>query len=318
MILNLDEHPINEGPSKGDDVERFEPKRPRQTGLWVAFVLLVCAAFAAGVHGYRILRDTGIEVAQVPAMMKSLADLNGRLRSAEQVTGAWAGDKQKLLERLGLLERRVNSGLQQAKNHADKATEQLEARIEDEMDERAAVADGRLDKLETEQASDRAQFAQLRKELSNAQQEIASLRQASDGEFANLHQHVEGSDRALETLGHRFDRQRIEFEVAKNRDTAITPGVALKVTNTDVRRQQFSGWVQLLPEARFLWVNEHGIQQPVAFYRQRDNQPFDLVVTRVAGESIVGYLLTPADANQKAGGPVARLEASGPRARQGE
>jgi hypothetical protein len=92
----------------------------------------------------------------------------------------------------------------------------------------------------------------------------------------------------------------------------------LKVTDTDVRHQQFSGWVQLLPESRFLWVNEHGIHQPVAFYRQRDNQPFDLVVTRVTGDSIVGYLLKPAGAAQSAGTPVARLESSPPRDPQGD
>ena len=318
MILNLDEHPINEGPSKGDDVERFEPERPRQTGLWVAFVLLACACVAAGVHGYRILRETGIEVAQVPAMVRSLADLSGRLQAAEQLIGTWAGDQKKLTDRLGVLERRVNSGLQKASQHADNATKQLEARIEDELDERNAVEDERLNKLETAQASGHAQFTQLRTELSNAREEIASLRQSSDNQFAGLNRHIEGSDGAVAAIEHQLDRQKIDFEVAKNRDTELTPGVALKVTETNVRRQQFSGWIQLLPEARYLWVNEHGIQQPVAFYRQPDNQPFDLVVTRVAGESIVGYLLTPAGANQKAGGPVARLEASAPRARQGE
>ena len=317
MILNLDEHPIDERPGKGDDVERFEPERPRQTGLWVAFVLLACACVAAGVHGYRILRNTGIDVAQVPAMVRSLADLSGRLQAAERLIGAWAGDQKKLTDRLGVLERRLNSGLQKASQHADNATKQLEARIEDELDERAAVAEGRLDKLEVAQASNQAQFTQLRTELTNARQEIASLRQSSDSQFAGLNRHLEGSDGAVAALEHRLDRQKVDFEVAKNRDTALTPGVALKVTETNVRRQQFSGWIQLLPETRYLWVNEHGIQQPLAFYRQPDISRFDLVVTRVAGDSVVGYLLMPA-ANGKAGGPVAQLETSALRARQGE
>ena len=317
MILNLDEHPIDERPGKGDDVERFEPERPRQTGLWVAFVLLACACVAAGVHGYRILRNTGIDVAQVPAMVRSLADLSGRLQAAERLIGAWAGDQKKLTDRLGVLERRLNSGLQKASQHADNATKQLEARIEDELDERAAVAEGRLDKLEVAQASNQAQFTQLRTELTNARQEIASLRQSSDSQFAGLNRHLEGSDGAVAALEHRLDRQKVDFEVTKNRDTELTPGVALKVTETNVRRQQFSGWIKLLPETRYLWVNEHGIQQPLAFYRQPDISRFDLVVTRVAGDSVVGYLLMPA-ANGKAGGPVAQLETSALRARQGE
>jgi hypothetical protein len=316
MMLNLDERAINDGRGEGDDVKRFEPERPRQTGLWVALALLLCASVAAGVYGYRALKDAGIQLAQVPGMMNSVADLSGRFRSMEQTAGAWAGDKQKLFDRLGSLERRVNASLQKAREHADTVTDQLRTQIEDEMDERAAVADGRLDKLEVAQASNQAQFAQLRTDLANARQEIASLRRSSESEFASLHRNAEQTDRAVEALGRRFDRQRIDFEVAKNRDTAIIPGVALKVTDTDVRYQQFSGWIRLLPEARFLWVNEHGIHQPVAFYRQRDSQPFDLVVTRVTAESIVGYLLKPADANQQAGAPVASLELAAPLARQ--
>lgn len=306
MMLNLDERPINGGRGKGGGWEHRETEKPRQTGLWVAFAVLLCTSIGAGVYGYRTLKSMGVEVAQVPEIMKSLTGLSGRLQAAEQLIGAWAGDKQKLTDRLGALERRIGSSLQQAKKHADDATEQLEARMEDEMDERNAVEDDRLSKIEATQAADRVQLAQLQTELADTRQEIASLRQSSDREFASLNGHVEGSDRAVEALRHRLDRQKVDFEVAKNHDTELTPGVALKVTDTDVRYQRFNGWVQLLPEARYLWVNEHGIQQPLAFYRQPDNDRFDLVVTRVAGDSVVGYLLMPAP-NGKAGGPVANL-----------
>lgn len=184
------------------------------------------------------------------------------------------------------------------------------------MEERSAVVDARLDKVEAGEAAERVQLARLQDELANARQEIASLRQTSDCELAGLRQHMAGSDRTVEAITQQLDRQRVDFEAARNRETEVAPGVGLKVLDTNVRYQRFSGWIQILPEARFLWVNEHGIQQPVGFYRLQDGERVDLVVTRVARDSVVGYLLLPAMAKERVSAPVAALKAPAPASRQ--
>ncbi|MFB3922062.1 MAG: hypothetical protein ACE145_10085 [Terriglobia bacterium] len=309
MVLNLDERPIHPGSGAPNEQEPRNSERSSHAGSWFAFGLLVCALVAAAVYGYRVLRETGVGVAQLPAILRSTADLSTRVQAAEKSLAASAADRRRIGDRMNSLDREVKSGLRQATKHADKATQQLEARIEDQMDERSAVVDERVNKLEAAQAANRAQFDQLRADLDGARQEIAALRQSSEGQFASLSQRAEGSDRAVASLEHRLDRQKVAFEAARNHHTQITPGVNLKVTDTDVSRQQFSGWIQLVSEGRFLWVNEQGVKRPVEFFRQSDIREFDVVITRVNRDSVVGYLLKPA-ADEKAGGPLARLKNS--------
>ena len=292
-MLNLNEQPISNDRTESREPDTKRAEKPRSRTLWIAFALLVGVLVGAAGYGYRALKNDRIELARLPEMMRSLDSLNGRLAAAETALDAWTSDRQDLMVRLAGLERRVNSNLQQARKHADEVTAQFEERIVDDMEERNAVVDARLDKVEAGQAAEHAQLARLQDELASARQEIAALRQMTDRELAGLNQHVTGSDHQVEKIAQQLERRRVDFEAARNRETEIAAGVALKVNDTDVRRQQFSGWVQILPEARFLWVNEHGIQQPVAFYRERDGEQFDLVVTRVAKDSVVGYLLVP-------------------------
>lgn len=67
------------------------------------------------------------------------------------------------------------------------------------------------------------------------------------------------------------------------------------------------GWVRLLPEGQTLWLGWRSIEQPVVFYRQKDTASCELVATRVAKHSVVGYLLLPADSSPQV--PLARTAA---------
>jgi chaperonin cofactor prefoldin len=317
-MLELDERPIRDGREDRRDAETRVVERPRNRGLWAAFVLLLVALIGAAGYGYRTLKNDRIDLARVPEMAQALAGLSARLEAAENAMRAWTSDKQGLTDRLGLLERKMNSTLQQARKHADELTAQVQAQLVDEMDERGAVVDARINKIEAAQVEEQTKLARLQGELASAREEIASLRQTSDREFAGLGQRMSTSDRAVEALEQRLDRQKVNFEVARNHTVELTRGVALKVLDTDVRYQRFSGWIQLLPEARYLWVDEHGIQQPVVFYRQQDGERLDLVVTRVAGNSVVGYLVMPVAPRTQAGAPVARLNPPAPVAELGE
>jgi len=317
-MLELDERPIRDGREDRRDAETRVVERPRNMGLWAAFALLLAALVGVAGYGYRTLEKDRIDLARVPEMVQALAGLSGRLEAAEKVMRAWTSDRQGLTARLSLLERKMNSTLQQARKHADELTAQLQAQMVDEMAERGAVVDARINKIEAAQVEEQTKLARLRGELASVREEIASLRQTSDREFASLGQRMGTSDRAVEALEPRLDRQKVNFEVARNYTVELTRGVALKVLDTDVRYQRFSGWIQLLPEARYLWVDEHGIHQPVVFYRQQDGERLDPVVTRVAGNSVVGYLVVPVAPRTQAAAPVARLNPPAPVAELGE
>lgn len=309
-MLNMNEQPINNDPTERRDPEGESSPGSTNRGLWIAFALMVGVLLGAAAYGYRSLKNNGIELAQLPGMIQSMTGLNQRIASIEATMATWTSDKQALLDRLGHAERKMNSNLQKARQHADVVTSQLEERIVDQMDGRTAIVDARLDKIEVGQTAQHAQLARLQDELASARREIAALRQTTDGELAGLQQHVAGSDQQVEKVAQQLERRRVDFEAVRNTETEIVSGVALKVNDTDIRHQRFSGWIQILPEARFLWVSDQGIQQPVEFYRERDGSQYELVVTRVVPNSLVGYLLVPNAAGEDARSPRAQSGAT--------
>ena len=68
----------------------------------------------------------------------------------------------------------------------------------------------------------------------------------------------------------------------------------MNVTRNDISHQRMNGWLQMVPDGHTLWVRGQGIEQPVIFYTQQDNRPHELVIRRVTEDTVLGYLLVPA------------------------
>ncbi len=296
-MLNLSEHPINLD-LKDRNKEVVNSEQPKTAGtadirLRVAFVVLVGVLVVAAAYGYSTLRDAGLQISRVPEMIKSVTDLQTRLAAAEAAISNWTHDRQALVKRMTGLEHGLKSNLRQAHLYSDQVAGQLEKRIAERTQERNATVDARLSKIEASQGADRAQLARLENELASTRQEIASLQQTTASNLSSVRQQVAGNDRTIRKISEQLETHRVDFEAARNREIPIAPDVALEIRRTDVRHQNWSGWIRIQPENRFLWVNEHSIQQPVTFYRLEDGAKFDLVATRVARKTVVGYLLMP-------------------------
>ena len=99
----------------------------------------------------------------------------------------------------------------------------------------------------------------------------------------------------LQGLAQKVERQRVGFEVAKNRQQELVPGISLTVTRTDPQYQRFEGYLELVEDSRTLWLSKVAAQQAVPFYLKQGGQPYDLVVENVRRDGVVGYLLVPQD-----------------------
>lgn len=263
--------------------------------LWMAFAFLLVILAGVSFYGYRILQESNVQISQVPAMLKSMTAMNGRLDGVEGKLHAWATDWQSLSERLGGLEKTVKNNYQRARKHSEELNAQLEERIEDRLDGRDHVVDTRLDQLESDQKSEVARVNELSQELADARQEIASLRQETNTDLALLHHQASGNDEQLGAIARQLKHDRVNFEVAKNQVSSIVPDISVNLTATNVAYQRFTGWVYYLPDQRFLWVRDHGVQQPVVFYGRNNSQQYQVVITSVRDASAAGYLLLPGE-----------------------
>jgi predicted nucleic acid-binding Zn-ribbon protein len=271
------------------------PSEARHRPLWLAFALLLILLGAVSFLGYGAIHEANIQVGQIPAMLKSLSAVSGRLDNVEGQLSSWVASSQDLSDRVGKLQKTVRANYRSARKHAEVLTTQLEERITDQMVARNYIVDTRLNRLDTDQKAAQAKIAQLHQELADARQEIASLRDDTNGDLALLHQQVAGNNEQVNDLTQKVERQRVDFEVAKNQPSELTSEISMKLAATNVRYQRFSGWLYFLPDRRFLWVQDHGVQQPVVFYDKHEAKRYEVVITSVQRDSAAGYLLLPVE-----------------------
>ena len=305
--------------------ERFpdRPARPLQEGrhttraLWSAVSVLSLALICVMGYVYLALRQNNISLSQLPGPRPVFAALGGRMNSAEaslrDLTANWNG----LSERVDKLDHKIGSTLAVARRQTQERIAQAEGHMRAEMDKQARMTDARLARVESDQAEQTARLAQVQDQLqkqAQLQTEVTGLRQEMAGQqnttgrnLASLRDQVNRSQSGLDTLAHELDRQRVDFEAAKNSTVALAPGVSLTVIRTDVSYQRFAGYVSLTTEGRTLWLPNGGAQEAVDFYSKQANRPYDLVVTTVSKRGVVGYLMLPA------GGSRGGREAAGNR-----
>ncbi len=278
---------------KNWEPEAAQPEETKTKGLWAAFAILLLTLIGVATYGYLALDKENIQLSQIPEVAESVKLVGGRMAAAEARLHEMSFDWQALRQSFAELDKKVNSRTSATRKYAEKLTAQLESRVQNRMDERAAVLEARIRELQSEQQTDRGQLAQLRNELAGIQSGITAVRHQAGQDLNGLSQRVAANEQQLIELNEELEPERVDFEVVKKRQHELAPEISLQVTKTNVRYQRFSGWIRYAPEGRTLWVHDQGVQQPVTFYTKRGDEMYELVVTRVTKDSAVGYLLLP-------------------------
>lgn len=303
----------NGGRSSGTSVANPDRGRPRQeaprpggrAGAWVAILLLVIALVGMSGYGYLALRKNNISLSQLPGMARLVGTLGGRMDSTEAKLRDLAANWSGLAERVTALDQKVAASLSKSHQQTLALVAEAEGRMRAEMDNRTQVLDTRLAQVESNQAEDKSRLAQVESQMQSEvaglrqdlRQEMAGNRDATNRDLAALHQQVDQGQSDVHALTQQITRQRVNFEANRNSTVEIAPGVSLTVLKTNVSYQRFEGYLSLTNEGRTLWLRNAGMRQAMSFYSDQADRPYDLVVTRVNRDGVVGYLLVPT-ANQ--------------------
>ena len=277
----------------GREAQPVPPEEPRSKGLWAAFAILLLALIGAGTYGYLALDKQNIQLSQVPEVAESVKLVGGRMAAAEARLREMSFDWQALQQSFAELDKEVKSRTSATRKYAEKLTAQSESRLQDRMDERAATLEARIRELQSEQQTDRAHLAELHNQLAGVQSELAAARNQGGQDFRDLSRRVAANEQQLIEMNEDLEPDRVDFEVVRSRQHELAPEITLKLTNTNVRYQRFSGYISYIPEGRTLWVRNQGVQQPVTFYNQNGDAMYELVVNRVTKNSAIGYMLLP-------------------------
>jgi len=115
---------------------------------------------------------------------------------------------------------------------------------------------------------------------------------SSEQEFAAVKSTQQRDRGDFDAYADKFAVKRVDFEVARNHDTTVAPGISLQVNGTDVSYQKISGSV-LTPDHHTIWLRQLKVQEPVFLTSFEDGRTRELVFTHVSKNGAVGYVLVP-------------------------
>ncbi|MGA8869528.1 MAG: hypothetical protein WB460_00195, partial [Candidatus Acidiferrales bacterium] len=168
--------------------ETIEPRSRGESHSSSVFILALAVALAvlAGV-GYMAVKKKNIQIAQLFGDHAAVHTLTQRVDTAEStlrdVTGRWEG----LSQHVTTLEGKVNHNLQQSRKYAESLSEQLHQQMSAELAARTSTLDARLTQVESEEAAQRLQLAEVEGEL---RQQIASAQEETGRDLLSVHQQL--------------------------------------------------------------------------------------------------------------------------------
>ncbi len=294
----------NENEWSTDRPEAYEYHgRGKSIALWVIILILAAVLGALVYYGYRTVKTQDIRITQMLGGQGALSTLGQRADAVESKIQDLAGGWQDLGQRITKLEGRVAADIKTTRKYAETLTQQLHQQMTAEMAARTSALDARLQQVESGQAAQRAQIAQVE---ANLKQDISAVREENDRDLAGVRKLEETNSNGVSAISQKLERDRIDFELAKGQTKELVPGITLRIHGVNPAYQRYHGALWLLQDHRTVWLRDQSVHEPVRFFHKDGGEPYELVVTDVTKKAVVGYLLAPARPDAETGRLVGR------------
>ena len=255
------------------------------SGGQVMFLLVIVLVVLSGVNLY-----LGISARQQLSQglgkhSDQLDLLTRRLDSSDERYAQLRGQFEVTTKRLGLTQAELAQARSLAKDiqtQQQAAVSQLNQAISkkasaEEVNKVQADANAKIGGLSTD-------IAGTRKDLEDTKQALLNAKGELTGAIARTHDE-------LVALAHRSDRDYFEFNLGRRRAQQKVGTILIELDRTDVKRNVFT--INLVFDDKRTQRRDKAINEPIYFYVQGAPSALELVVNKLAKDSITGYLSAP-------------------------
>jgi chromosome segregation ATPase len=282
----------------------------RTNALWVVLFLFAAGLGTSIWYGYRNKESL---VVRFPAVQTLVNGAEGRLSSLEEKLNSWSQVTDGLQNRIAGLEQSskstrperiperatdvqriandVNAQMAQMKD-ANQNISSIQSRLGEVASLQQENSDG-LNRLNGDVSGLRKDFTTMRRDYGDQIDQVQRENASTIGAISNLGRGLNSSSAAVQLLADAVNRNRIDFEVSRNKTEEVAPGIFLTVRETNVDRQQINGWLQISEDGRTVWFRDQGAQKVMTFTTKHDERSHELVFTHVGKQGVAGYLLIP-------------------------
>lgn len=290
---------------------RWERARRHHRILTAFLILLAAGLVAAAWYAYPRLSRHDALFSQMPGTLTDIrtdvSNLGDQAKSTAAKVDEWGSRQEELRSQLNKARGDLMARIDSARKQAGDTSAALIQRARSDFATQVDSIKTQLAKLETSSAGDREQIARLQEELTQVRSQMAKQGEELASVQGQVTQHAASSDQQFATVKttqqkdrHDFDEyadkfavKRVDFEVAKNHQTAVAPGISVQVNSTDVSYQRLNGSV-LASDGHTVWLRQLKVQEPVFLTSFADGRTRELVITRVNKSGATGYVLMPA------------------------
>ena len=257
------------------------PRPQSKALLWVAIVLgvFLAATFAFGYFTRQQLNTISQtqtdQLNLLTRRMDSSDERYAQLRAQFEVTAGKLGMTQQELARAKSLAANIEKQQQQA-------VQQLNSAI---------AKKASADQVNSLQQQANAKFGSLSGDIAGTQKDLEATKEALTGAKGELSGAIAKTHDELVQLAHRTDRDYFEFHLNTKGARQKLGGITIQLVKTNTKKNLFSAYLYF-DDKKTLRSNE-SIDQPVFFYVEGAPSSLELVVNKLAKNSISGYVSAP-------------------------
>jgi hypothetical protein len=251
-------------------------------GLSIAVGILIAVAvinLGLVIYGWQKLSESlGKHTDQLDLLTRRLDASDERyaqLKAQFQVTGERLGMTQQELER----SRQLAASIQKQQKEA---VQQLNSAIQQK------ASNAELNQLATDSNS---KIGNLSGDLAGTKKDLQATKDALLGTKGELSGAIARTHDELVELAHRTDRDYFEFDIHRKHDRRKVGTMTVELLGTNVKKNLFT--VSLFFDDKSTVRKNESIDSPVFFYMQGASSALELVVNKVAKDTIAGYVSAP-------------------------
>jgi len=267
----------------------------RGSGSWQLPAIVVLGLIAIGglAFGWNASSKLDVTKQDVAAQLKTtqsaidqdMSSLKDRLAQTEKTNTDLQGDLKVVTGKLKITQGQLKKARQEAADANEDTTNKLSAldtSVHTELATKAATDD--VKNVDTKVGVVRTDLDATREDLKMARSEMGTL-------IARNHDEID----QLRRLG---ERDYIEFTITGRNKPQKVGNVTVELKGVNDKKGQFS--VNLTAEDRQLYKKNRAMNEPIFFYIHGTKIPQELVVNKVAKDSISGYVSIPKANSQPA------------------
>jgi uncharacterized protein YoxC len=239
------------------------------------------------------LQSQGSSVAKLLGMQQTVESLSQRMIGAEKALSSFPAEMNKVTGRVDALDRKVTAAQKAIAAKPATVTTPASPAVA-ELGNSVAQLHDRLATLQLQHEEDAAQIEALKAQTTD---QIAAVRSEiprdAMPDVASLRAAMDRNEAGISSLATKMDRDRHDFEIREDFASEVLPGVLLTIRDTNVSRQEISGWLYLENEHRVIYLKNQGLLQPITVYGVFGKEAHEIVITRVRKDDAIGFVLSP-------------------------